>query len=493
MHATSQSRRSVAERRNHDPERSARRRNRLIGVGLIAATLLAGVGLVTSGSVPLGTDHTARPPAVPNADVTVNFAATTLTDDPAAMGVDESTYGTPSDINDSKAQELLKRLGVGYARLWLTVSNPADPSSRIVCAAAGCDTGIDIDRWVQMMEAAGETPVIGIPDTLSGADAAAIVTHFTVSSAFPRPPVDWVVGNEPEAIGEQVATYEARFNALYDAMKAVAPAIKIGGPATLGFDQAFLQQFLADCGSRADFVDFHFYPAHEDAAQLLAELPAMSADLSTLRAMIKTAQPGRAADIAIHVGEWNFSADPGTLAQFAYTGFAAMLDADLLGRILTAGADGLAWGSKNGPMSLLYGDVLAAGGGNAPKKYKEDTPMPLYEAIGMFTGAGLFPRFGTTIVSATSKKQGIDVFASASPDEIVLVNTTGTAKKVSVAIAGGIPVDAVIWQLHQTGPVPKAPAKAGTASSEGGVLRVSLPADSVTTLVVTQAAEAPKP
>src|SRR6202034_4842730 len=116
------------------------------------------------------------------------------------------------------------------------------------------------------------------------------------------------------------------------------------------------------------------------------ELSAMSRDLATLRAMIKATVPDRASSIAIHVGEWNFSADPGTLAEYAFTGFASVLDADLLGRILSAGADSLAWGSNNGPLSLLYGDVIAAGDGTPPKAYKQDTPMPLYEGIAMFTG-----------------------------------------------------------------------------------------------------------
>ena len=85
--------------------------------------------------------------------------------------MDESTYGTPSDINDPKAQALLKKLGVGYARIALTLANPADPASRITCAANGCNTEIDPTGWVRMMESVGETPVAEIPDTLSPAAA----------------------------------------------------------------------------------------------------------------------------------------------------------------------------------------------------------------------------------------------------------------------------------------------------------------------------------
>ena len=151
-------------------------------------------------------------------------------------------------------------------------------------------------------------------------------------------------------------------------MKKADPTAEIGGPATYGFDQSFLQQFLQDCGSRADFVDFHFYqaPGRQTTAQLLAEPSAMSQDLATLRAMIKVTVPDRASAIAIHVGEWNFSADPDTLAQYAFTGFASALDADLLGRILAAGADSLAWGSKNAMLGLLYGAVYPGDRTSAP-------------------------------------------------------------------------------------------------------------------------------
>ena len=83
-------------------------------------------------------------------------------------------------------------------------------------------------------------------------------------------------------------------------------------------------------------------------------------------------------------------------------------------------------------MSLLYGDVLAAGGTKPPAGYEQDTPMPLYEGISMFTGQGLFPRFGTNVVSATSIVPGVDAFASAGPDEIVIVNTNAKKEKISV-------------------------------------------------------------
>jgi Glycosyl hydrolases family 39 len=486
MHSTSPQRRTAALRITNPGEpKPPTRRSRLIGAALIVGTIAIGVALVATGSVPLGS-KTATAPPVSHSDVTVDFGARTATDDSAAIGVDESTYGTPSDINDRKAQALLKKLGVGYARIALTLANPADPGSRVTCAADGCDTGINPRAWVRMMESVGETPVAQIPETISPADAAAIVRHLNGPGGVGRPVLYWVIGNEPNANGESAGTYDPRFNTLFDAMKKADPRIEIGGPASYGFDRSFLQQFLQDCGSRVDFVDFHFYqaPGHQTPAQLRAEPSAMSQDLATLRTMIKTTVPDRASAIAIHVGEWNFSADPDTLAKYAFTGFASALDADLLGRILAAGADGLAWGSKNATLSLLYGAVYP-GDAAAPAGYKPDTPMPLYQAIAMFTGQGLFPRFSTTMVSATSIRPGVDVFASARPDEIVIVNTNASTERTTVQVNGSSLKSAALWQLHQTASVAKPPVKKGTATSAAGIFTLELPGDSVTTMVMT--------
>ena len=479
MHATSRSRRATAERRVKDVNRSSGRRSRLIGLALIAAVLAIAVTFVTTGAIPRSHKSVTVPPAAPKADVTVDFGAGVRTIDPAAIGVDESTYGTPSDITDKKAQHLLKVLGVGYSRLWVTLADPGNSASRVVCGAAGCDPDIDVAQWIKTMQSLGEVPVIGFPDTLSAADAAVIVTRFAATAA--NPVRYWVIGNEPDVANQETATtYSQHFNTLYDAMKHADPSIMIGGPATLGFDQPFIQTFLDNSASRVDFVDFHFYPGRETAAQLLNELPQMSADLATLRDMINHAAPGRASDIAIHVGEWNFSADPVTLGQFAYSGFASMLDADLLGRILSGGADSLAWGSKNGPMSLVYGD-----GTGAPAGYTSDTPMPLYEAIGMFTGAGRFPHFGTTMVAATSVLPDVDAFASSAPDEVVLVNKGTADLRVVVHVQSDNPQGATVWQLRQTRRTPTPPVNVGTVSSLDGTFKVTLPGDSVTTLIMT--------
>jgi Glycosyl hydrolases family 39 len=486
MHATSRPRRSPGEDRGKGPKRATARRSWLVGLVLIAAAVATAVAFALTGT---NQQHILPPPVKPtppvprNWNVAVNFGSPVRTIDPDAIGIDESTYGTPTDVTDKTAQRLFKVLGVGFTRLAVTMSDPANPQSRIICAAAGCNPNVSVGTWINVMESEGETPIVEIdPDSLSAADAAAIVKYF--DGAGETPVVYWVIGNEPDVNNQESATtYSANFNTLYDAMKQVDPWIKIGGPATLGFDQPFLKTFLADSGSRVDFVDFHYYPGYQSETQLIGDLSAMSADLSTLRTMIDTEVPNRASSIGIHVGEWNISTDPQTQAAFAYSGFASMFDADMLGRMLTAGADSLVWGSKNGPMSVVYGD-----GTGAPAGYTPDTPMPIYEALGMFTGESLFPHFGVTIVSATSYLPTVDAFASASPDEIVLVNKGTNAMLVKVHINSALLREATVWQLNQTGVTPSPPRKVGTAVSVKGTFDVVLPGFSVTTLIMTPVA-----
>jgi hypothetical protein len=446
--------------------------------GLLAAALSV---LVAADSVPPSGHSFALPAAGGTPGLRVDFTAVSRALDPDAIGADETTYG--HDATDATAQGLLSGLGIGYARVSLTLARPSDPSSPIVCGANHCDSGTSGDGWVAAMKGMGETPVIQLPDTLTPADAAAIVTHFNVRTG--NPVHYWLIGNEPDKHGETAAAYSARFNSLCEAMKAADPAIKVGGGATAWYDPSFLTTFLRDSGSRVDFVDFHFYGegghSLETYAQLLGKLATMSSDLARLRSLISATVPSRAASIAIHVGEWNIAWDT---EPVQFTGFASMWDADLLGRILSGGADGMSFGTKSGGLGLLFHH----GAGVAPPAgYPDDSPMPLYEAIAMFTGAERFPRFGTAMVHATSSLGGVDVFASAFPDDIVIVNLNPRVRSTVLHVDSDAPESATEWQLTQPGAAPSAPASIGTAVSDNGSFALTLPAQSVTTLTLTQA------
>jgi hypothetical protein len=472
-----------------------RRRPRLVAGAFLATALLIAVAVSGGGGAArLALAAATLPGSGSTPNVTVNFADTVATDDAKAIGADESTFGSNSnsvgtDATDTTAQAELKTLGLGYTRVWLTLSDPSNPGSTVVCATSGCSTSISADTWITQLKAMGVTPEIGIPDTLSAADAAAIVQHFNSSAASSYDPVTyWVIGNEPDLSGNgqtmTAAAYSAEFNSVYDAMKAVDSSIKIGGPATAWYDSGFLTTFLEDSGSRTDFLDFHFYPGNETESQLLAEPEMLSTRLSQARTLINTYASSRSSAIAIHVGEWNISYVYSVSKEYAFSGVASVIDADYLGRILAAGADSLPWATRNDPLSIIYGD------GTAPPGYSYDTPMPMYEAIGMFTGEGLFPHFGTAVAYSSSAQSGVDAFASSSPDEVVLVNKNTTATTTVVHVNGDTPLSAAEWQIDQTGTTPSAPSEVGTQTSYDGAFSYTLPALSVTTLVLTSAGTA---
>jgi len=157
MHATSRSRRETAERRVKDDNQATLRRSRVIGLVLIAGMVATAVAFGLTGSVQRPQRTVTAPPVTVKADITVNFGTGVRTIDPAAIGVDESTYGTPSDVADQKAQRLLRALGVGYSRLWVTLADTGNPDSRVVCGAAGCDPAIDVARGSRRCKASARS------------------------------------------------------------------------------------------------------------------------------------------------------------------------------------------------------------------------------------------------------------------------------------------------------------------------------------------------
>ncbi|GAA5186189.1 hypothetical protein GCM10023322_31890 [Rugosimonospora acidiphila] len=447
----------------------------MIRIGLVVGLVVLGavVSPVRSGAA----SAAALPGASSTPNILVNFSTPVQKIDPAAIGADETAFGAPDFAEDPAEQQLLKTLGLGYSRIPLIYQTPGDPGSPIVCEPAYCDTAITGDQWIAGQRAVGESPIVQIGDTTSTADAAAMVAHFNVGGA--NPVHQWIIGNEPDGHGETAATYSARFDALADAMKAVDPTILIGGGTTNTYDSAFLRPFLQVSGSRVDFVDFHFYPERPTSpltqAQLVGELNNLSTYLTSMRTLINTVVPSRASQIAIHVGEWNIST---ALMADDFAGFASVWDAAALGRILAAGDDSMMYATKNGGLGLVADGLNMAAG------YSEDTPMPSYEAMSMFTGAGLFPHFGTTLVSATSSLAGVEVHASSGQDNIVLINENATAKNAVIHLANGQRRTMTAWQINQTGPVAAAPRQVATTTTINGTFDVALPALSVTTLVV---------
>src|SRR2546426_1153934 len=90
---------------------------------------------------------------VPHAAVTgnirIDYTSPIRNIDPLAIGMDVSGYGYPDVFsNDLVEQQKLKTLGIQYMRMDLKYSTSGDPTSKIVCAAVGCDTRWTGDQWV---------------------------------------------------------------------------------------------------------------------------------------------------------------------------------------------------------------------------------------------------------------------------------------------------------------------------------------------------------
>jgi hypothetical protein len=80
---------------------------------------------------------------------------------------------------------------------------------------------------------------------------------------------------------------------------------------------------------------------------------------------------------------------------------------------------------------------------------------------------------------------GVDVFASASPEEVVVVNMSSSARSTVLHVSGDAPLRAAQWRLGVANGAVSGPVSAGTATSRNGSFALSLPSGSVTTVAVT--------
>src|SRR5438128_8901527 len=157
----------------------------IVSISLIGILLVVGIWGVLGGIFRgANADNTSQastsvialtPPVSPN--IAVDYTSPIRKLDPIAIGMNVSGYGYPNVFaNDPVEQQKLKTLGIKYMRMDLKYSAPGDPTSKIVCAAEGCDTRWTGDQWVQAIKAIGAQPLIIVH--YSAVDAANMVKHF---------------------------------------------------------------------------------------------------------------------------------------------------------------------------------------------------------------------------------------------------------------------------------------------------------------------------
>ncbi len=483
---------------------------------------------ITATSVADATKTATSVVSVSPANATVDFttpASAYAAIDPFAFGVDISGYGSGNYItNSAKEQQRLTALNVGMMRMGLNYAVSGNPNSAIQCSGSGCTTSITGDAWISSIKALGGEPavIVSITSASYHADAVNLLTHFNVNSStgLPDPTLSsyvryWIIGNEPNLAGiaagpaTNPATYDAKFIELNDAMKAIDPNIKTGGPVTGGSYSGptsgagvYIDTFLNECGTRVNFVDFHKYDAGAATTMSQANQYLNSATNtykygmrpSQIRGQINGKVPAiltqaQADQIGIEIGEFNISSD-GTDANLSYDFFNTLYSASALGNMMTQGVRGMMYSDKNGPLGILTETAKSS----PYPALAVDDPMPIYYGYGMYTGMGLFRHYGTTAVTTSTaiaaSPNGIDFFASNNQKNIVAVNKDNVAHTVTFALTGYTNGTADVWQ--RTGTVgtstpqyvPTDPQKIATVNISSGGFAISIPAYSVTTFVL---------
>ncbi|MEV0399873.1 hypothetical protein [Actinoallomurus sp. NPDC050550] len=451
--------------------------------------------LLSAGAVTAALLSAAGPADAATANVTVAFGQAVRSVPPEAFGIDISGYGYGNYItNDATQRAMLGGGRYGLARMQLVYSVPGDTTSKIVAGGDGADRGPTGDEWVSSIKDLGAAPVVIAP--LDPVDAAGLVRHFNTGGA-PNTVTRWILGNEPDGAKMDAADYSAKFNAAYDAMKAVDPTITIGGPATAYPNWDFLQTFLDGSGSRADFVDFHKYGMGGDTFlcddRLLANTVEWENDITRLRGMIQATVPSRASSIGVEVGEmnsdWSVHTAPSSCGNIGtepvqYRNAAIWWAASAFGHVVDAGGTGMAFADKNGDLGLLYDRANADRPSYAQNGAGLDERMPIYSGMGFFTGqqGTALKHFGTSLVSSSTTLPDVEVYASANPKVIVIVNKGATSRQAVIGVDGGTTATGL---QKDGGSVSYAtPASLGSLPVQSGQISLTLPGPSVTQLAV---------
>ncbi|GAA3690496.1 hypothetical protein GCM10022224_064910 [Nonomuraea antimicrobica] len=423
--------------------------------------------------------------AAASASVSVDFTKPVRTLSPTDYGIGITGYGNQSYItNDARHREHIRKLKAGRMRIELHYEEPGNHASPIVCGGFYCDTKVSADAWITAIRDLGAEPVIILPvDSRQSAavnrdDAVALYEHFAATG---KPVRRFIVGNEtdcscvPGKPEIPAAEYSARFNLIADALRAKDPGVQLGGPATSSNKIDYLRTFLEGSGDRVNFLDYHDYGSGNEVItdeELLG--PVIRRYETDLKEVSALAESILGRKIELQIGEFNsdWQDEDG---HRTLTHFNTLWGAAALGQILHAGAAAYQYGDKNGQLGLTSTD----GEGGVPR----NEPLPIYHGIGMFTGEELFRPFGSTMVTATADSDRLHVFASNAAKNVVLVNVGDQSLNTALAFTGLASGTAAVWQSTSAA---WAPHRTGSVAVTGGAATLTLPAASVTTLVIEE-------
>lgn len=467
--------------------------------GQLAGNAGAGDPQGASGgaSIKFGAGGGSLPP-LPNPgtyNTTVNFGTTIAQLDQYSFSSTVSGYGTAWTVNGTgQCTNIqcanMKKLGLGMYRVSIQWNN-GNPVSGAGGNGTGGPSG---DQLIDTIRATGAEPVLviggkgGANDMdFTDADARNLVQHYSSGKYTGANAVRYyVVGNEPSNSNNgnmSIAQFCTKFNSSATAMRQANPDIKLIGPAWPYYNLDVIKQFLQCAGDKVDVIDYHAYGQSSQGIDQNIQGSALLYEQQNkdVRAAINSIVPGRANQIAHMVGEYNVSpfASSDTNDERFYTGGTTVWNALATGSILKGGARAFIFSDQNNPIGLIFqqGSIAALYG------RQQGDLQPAYHGIGMFSGEGLFRRFGTAMVQASSTDPDIVAFASNNSKNLVLVNKNkDTAKTANVRLDSFGSGRAAIWQTDKNKPFDY-PAKKGDYVVNGG-FAYNLPSYSVTTVIL---------
>ena len=345
-----------------------------------------------------------------------------------------------------------------------------------------------IDQFIAYCRTLGAEPriVVRLKDSTS-AKAADLVKYVNVTKGYAVK--YWGIGNEADLYAEgavpdyTVDKYNADWREFAQTMRAVDPSIKLTGPDVSQFTAnptdaymkarvAWVSSFLKANGDLVDIVSIHRYPLPKDINTPITvdDLRAGGAEwdqiIPALRALIKS-QTGK--DLPVAVTEINSSwvANNGTDWSMD-SQMNAIWFADVLGRLIEQKVDMV----DQFAIATQYGIVGSLG------------LNPIYYDYLMYQ------QFGTELVRSASDDPLVSVYASKRLDgtlAVMIVNLSATTQTKQLTIIGWSGTSAEEWLFDKTHKA----VKVGTAALGDG--SITLPAESVTLLIVEKPAPGVKP
>lgn len=377
------------------------------------------------------------------------------------------------------------------------------------------------------------------------ADAASIVHYYNDGGGQHGGPITyWIIGNEPDLVGSSKYDYLGRnlhdgrtygdtWLQLYQTMKAADPTIKIGGPAAGQFSghiqtnianatnpgaitqfwNDFLTSNRSGVGTVADlidFVDYHFYgtgTGNESNTTVFARITLPFAEIPNARTVVNAYSPGRGTSMPVMVSEFNWAYKPDDGRPDLFDDFGTKLDgrfimavntvwiAGYFLNILRASGWGLQFADIVGPLGLYTrnntGDNMAISG--ATHHYPHEKPFgtryPAYFGMGIWTGMGLFRRFGSSIVTASGSPTNMQILAAtvaSNKGDVMIVNRSETLTRnlsfTLTGIANGTSIE--VWSTNRYQPW-DSPTKTATLTvASGGITGLLVPPLTVVRLVI---------